>query len=34
MVEGDIKDVKFAKNGKLKIEWAGNSMPVLKLITT
>lgn len=29
----DVKDLDFAKSGKLKIEWAGRSMPVLKLIT-
>ncbi len=28
----DIKDVNLAKSGKLKIEWAGRNMPVLKLI--
>lgn len=28
----DIKDLSLAPSGKLKIEWAGNSMPVLKLI--
>ena len=28
----DIKDVKLAKKGALRIEWAGNNMPVLKLI--
>jgi len=28
----DIKDTKLAKEGKLKIEWAGKDMPVLKLI--
>lgn len=29
---GDVKDLALAKVGKLRIEWAGNSMPVLKLI--
>lgn len=28
----DIKDIKLAEQGKLKIEWAGNQMPVLSLI--
>ncbi|MEK6645404.1 MAG: adenosylhomocysteinase [Candidatus Firestonebacteria bacterium] len=28
----DIKDKNLAKKGKLKIEWAGEQMPVLKLI--
>jgi len=28
----DIKDVKLAKSGKLRIEWAGKDMPVLKII--
>lgn len=28
----DIKDFTLAKQGKLKIEWAGQSMPVLKLL--
>lgn len=28
----DIKDIKFAPQGKLKIEWAGQQMPVLQLI--
>ena len=27
-----VKDLKLAKKGKLKIEWAGNNMPVLNLI--
>ena len=29
----DVKDLKLADQGKLKIEWAGQQMPVLKLIT-
>jgi len=29
----DIKDIKLAKKGKLRIEWAAKDMPVLKLIT-
>lgn len=28
----DVKDLKLAKQGKLKIEWAGQQMPVLKII--
>ncbi|MBN1405213.1 MAG: adenosylhomocysteinase [Candidatus Omnitrophica bacterium] len=28
----DVKDIKLAKKGKLRIEWAGNNMPVLNLI--
>ena len=28
----DIKDIKFAREGKKKIEWAEQSMPVLRLI--
>jgi adenosylhomocysteinase len=32
MVKFDIKDLSFASQGKLKIEWAGNHMPVLQLI--
>ena len=30
----DIKDIKLAGKGKLRIEWAAKSMPVLKLIKT
>jgi adenosylhomocysteinase len=29
---GDIKDIKLAAEGKLKIEWSGQQMPVLKTI--
>ncbi len=29
----NVKDIKLAKKGKLRIEWAGNNMPVLKQIT-
>ena len=29
----DIKDIKLAKKGALRIEWARNNMPVLRLIT-
>ena len=28
----DVKDIKLADQGKLKIEWAEASMPVLRLI--
>ena len=28
----DVKDIKLAGEGKLRIEWAGHQMPVLKLI--
>ncbi|WP_413886009.1 adenosylhomocysteinase, partial [Candidatus Desulfatibia sp.] len=28
----DIKDIKLAKEGLLRIEWAGQSMPVLNQI--
>ena len=28
----DIKDIKLAKKGALRIEWARNNMPVLGLI--
>src|SRR3989337_1599891 len=28
----DIKDINLAKAGKQRIEWAGNDMPVLKLV--
>ncbi len=28
----DIKDIKLAKKGRLRIEWADNNMPVLRLI--
>jgi adenosylhomocysteinase len=30
----DVKDLKLASEGKLRIEWAGRHMPVLKLIQT
>jgi len=30
----DIKDIKLAAEGKLRIEWASHQMPVLKLIQT
>ncbi|MCG2814279.1 MAG: adenosylhomocysteinase, partial [Thermodesulfovibrionales bacterium] len=33
MVKHDIKDIKLAKKGKLRIEWAAKEMPVLKSIT-
>lgn len=32
MVSHDIKNIKLAKKGKLRIEWAMNNMPVLNLI--
>jgi adenosylhomocysteinase len=32
-MEYEIKDLKLAEAGKLRIEWAANSMPVLKKIT-
>lgn len=28
----DVRDLNLAKGGKLRIEWAGNQMPVLKLL--
>jgi len=31
-VQYDVKDLNLSKQGKLRIEWAGESMPVLKLI--
>jgi len=31
-VKGDIKDISLAPEGELKIEWAGQEMPVLRLI--
>ncbi|MBI1810701.1 MAG: adenosylhomocysteinase [Nitrospirae bacterium] len=33
MVKHDVKDIKLAKKGKLRIEWAAKEMPVLKSIT-
>jgi adenosylhomocysteinase len=30
--KSDVKDLSLAPKGKLRIEWAGNAMPVLKLI--
>lgn len=33
-IGSDVKDISFAKEGKLRIEWAGNQMPVLKLLGT
>lgn len=32
MIKHDIKNIKLASEGKKKIEWAGNQMPVLELI--
>ena len=31
-VKADVKDLSLAKKGKLKIEWAGEQMPVVKFI--
>ena len=31
-IGSDVKDFSLAKGGKLRIEWAGNQMPVLKLL--
>ena len=31
-VDYDVKDIKLADQGKLKIEWAEATMPVLRLI--
>ncbi len=31
-MEYDIKDIKLAEKGKLRVEWAARSMPVLRLI--
>ncbi len=33
MIKHDIKDIKLAQKGKLRIEWAAKEMPVLKSIT-
>ena len=33
-MEYDVKDKNLAERGKLRIEWAGSSMPVLSLITS
>jgi len=33
MVKHDVKDIKLAQKGKLRIEWAAKEMPVLKSIT-
>jgi len=33
MIKHDIKDIRLAKKGKLRIEWAAKEMPVLKSIT-
>lgn len=32
MVKHDVKNIKLAKQGKLRIEWSGRNMPVVKLI--
>jgi adenosylhomocysteinase len=31
-MEYDVKDLNLAEQGKLRMEWAGQSMPVLKII--
>lgn len=33
MIEHDIKDIELAKKGRLRIEWAAQEMPVLRMIT-
>ncbi|PIP70429.1 MAG: adenosylhomocysteinase [Nitrospirae bacterium CG_4_10_14_3_um_filter_44_29] len=33
MIKHDVKDIKLAQKGKLRIEWAAKEMPVLKSIT-
>jgi adenosylhomocysteinase len=33
MIKHDVKDITLAKKGKLRIEWAAQEMPVLKIIT-
>lgn len=33
MVKHDVKDINLAKKGKLRIEWAAQEMPVLKIIS-
>ncbi len=33
-IGSDVKDFSLAKGGKLRIEWAGNQMPVLKILGT
>ena len=33
MVKNDIKDIHLANKGKLRIEWAAQEMPVLRIIT-
>jgi adenosylhomocysteinase len=33
MVKNDIKDINLAKKGKLRIEWAAQEMPVLRIIS-
>ena len=32
MILNDVKDLSLAHDGKLRIEWAGRNMQVLKLI--
>ena len=31
-MKSDVKDIKLAKKGRLRIEWAEQNMPVLRLI--
>ena len=31
-IAGDVKDPALAGQGRMRIEWAANSMPVLKII--
>jgi adenosylhomocysteinase len=33
MIKHEVKDITLAKKGKLRIEWAAQEMPVLKIIT-
>jgi len=33
MKKHDVKDIRLAKQGKLRIEWAGRNMPVIRSIT-
>ncbi|HWR90492.1 MAG TPA: adenosylhomocysteinase [Dissulfurispiraceae bacterium] len=33
MIQHDIKDIELAKKGRLRIEWAAQEMPVLRMIT-
>ena len=31
-IAGDVKDLALSGQGRMRIEWAANSMPVLKII--